>query len=145
MDLKNRRTFLGSLQAFAAALLGAPRAFAQAAAGRPKFRPKVHSGLIFISGQGANDHGRVEGLDIETHTRKTLDNVKRQVEAAGGTMDSILQLTVYLATLEDYEAMNKVYRTYFPNGGPARSTVAVAGVPGHSLLEINCIAAVVKA
>ncbi len=144
MNLKNRRTFLGSLQAFAAALLAGPRAFAQAAAGKPKFGPKIHNGLIFISGQGANDHGPVQGLDIGSHTRKTLNNVKRQVEAAGGTMDSILQLTVYLATLEDYEAMNKVYRTYFPNGGPARSTVAVAGVPGHSLLEINCIAAVVK-
>ncbi|MGH9430185.1 MAG: RidA family protein [Terriglobia bacterium] len=104
----------------------------------------VHNGLIYISGQGANDLGSVGSLDIETHTRKVLDNVKKLVEAGGGTMESILQLTVYLATLADYEAMNKVFRTYFPNGGPARTTVAVAGVPGHSLLEINCIAAVVK-
>ncbi|MGH9452992.1 MAG: RidA family protein, partial [Terriglobia bacterium] len=133
-----------SISAICGILLAGPKAFAQAPTTKPKFGPRVHNGLIFISGQGANDNGSVQGLDIETHTRKVLDNVKNLVEAGGGTMDSILQLTVYLATLEDYEAMNSVYRTYFPNGGPARTTVAVAGVPGHSLLEVNCIAAVVK-
>jgi 2-iminobutanoate/2-iminopropanoate deaminase len=102
----------------------------------------VHNGLLYISGQGANDAGSVQHNDIETHTRKVMDNVKKLVEAGGGTMESILQLTVYLAKLDDYDGMNKVFKTYFPHGGPARTTVAVAGVPGHSLLEINCIAAV---
>ena len=104
----------------------------------------VHNGLIYISGQGANDAGAVQGADIETHTKKVMDNVKKLVEAGGGTMDSILQLTVYLANLDYYDGMNKVFKDYFPNGGPARTTVSVAGVPGHSLLEINCIAAVTR-
>ncbi|HET7441019.1 MAG TPA: RidA family protein [Terriglobales bacterium] len=104
----------------------------------------VHNGLIYISGQGANDAGSVQHNDIETHTTKVMDNVKKLVEAGGGTMDSILQLTVYLGKLDDYDGMNKVFKTYFPHGGPARTTVAVAGVPGHSLLEINCIAAVTR-
>jgi 2-iminobutanoate/2-iminopropanoate deaminase len=104
----------------------------------------VHNGLIYISGQGANDAGAVQGADIGTHTKKVMDNVKKLVEAGGGTMDSILQLTVYLANLDYYDGMNKVFKDYFPNGGPARTTVAVAGVPGHSLLEINCIAAVTR-
>ena len=104
----------------------------------------VHNGLLYISGQGANDAGAVQQNDIESHTRKVMDNVKKLVEAGGGTMESILQLTVYLAKLDDYDGMNKVFRTYFPHGGPARTTVAVAGVPGHSLLEINCIAAVTR-
>jgi len=104
----------------------------------------VHQGLIYISGQGANDAGNVQGVDIESHTRKVMENVKKLVEAGGGTMDSILQLTVYLANLDYYDGMNKVFKGYFPNGGPARTTVAVAGVPGHSLLEINCIAAVTR-
>lgn len=104
----------------------------------------VHNGLIYISGQGANDAGSVQQNDIETHTRKVMDNVKRLVETGGGTMDSILQLTVYLANLSDYDGMNKVFRTYFPHGGPARTTIAAAGVPGKSLLEINCIAAVTR-
>jgi 2-iminobutanoate/2-iminopropanoate deaminase len=104
----------------------------------------VHNGLIYISGQGANDAGSIQHNDIESHTAKVMDNVKKLVEAGGGTMDSILQLTVYLAKLDDYDGMNKVFKTYFPHGGPARTTVAVAGVPGHSLLEINCIAAVTR-
>lgn len=105
----------------------------------------VHRGLIYISGQGANDHGSVTGMDISAHTRKTLENVKRLVEAGGGTMESILQLTVFLATLEDYEPMNKVYYgEYFQHGGPKRTTVAVTGVPGQSLVEMSCIAAVVR-
>src|SRR5437899_4747552 len=104
----------------------------------------VHNGLIYISGQGANDAGSVQQSDIESHTTKVMKNVKKLVEAGGGTMDSILQLTVYLGNLDYYEGMNKAFKTYFPHGGPARTTVSVAGVPGHSLLEINCIAAVTR-
>ncbi|MFY9561311.1 MAG: RidA family protein [Terriglobales bacterium] len=104
----------------------------------------VHNGLIYISGQGANDAGDVQGADITSHTTKVMNNVKKLVEAGGGTMDSILQLTVYLGNLDFYDGMNKVFKTYFPHGGPARTTVSVAGVPGKSLLEINCIAAVVR-
>ena len=81
---------------------------------------------------------------IEMHTKMVMDGVKGTIEAGGGTMDSILQLTVFLAKLDYYDGMNSVFKTYFPNGGPARTTVAVAGLPGESLVEINCIAAVVK-
>lgn len=108
----------------------------------------VHNGLIYIAGQGAHSGGDKsdEGKTptIEMHTKMVMDGVKTIVEAGGGTMDSILQLTVYLAKLDYYDGMNSVFKTYFPNGGPARTTVAVAGLPGESLVEINCIAAVVK-
>ncbi|TAM81660.1 MAG: RidA family protein [Acidobacteria bacterium] len=104
----------------------------------------VHNGLIYVAGQGANEHQEEATLDITTHVQKAMDNVKKLVEVAGGDMDHVLQLTVYLATLEFYDAMNKAYRPYFPNGGPARCTVSVAGIPGRSLIEISCIAAVVR-
>jgi 2-iminobutanoate/2-iminopropanoate deaminase len=106
----------------------------------------VHHETIYIAGQGAHSHDP-EGkfpMDIETHTKKVMDNVKTLVETGGGTMDSILQLTVYLTSIDNYDGMNKVFKTYFPNGGPARTTVAVAALPGNSLVEINCIAAVAK-
>ena len=102
----------------------------------------VHNGLIYIAGQGANSNGPVGKDDIDSHTTKVMQNVKELVEVGGGTMDSILQLTVFLADLAHYDAMNKIFKTYFPHGGPARTTVAVAGLPGNSLIEINCIAAV---
>jgi 2-iminobutanoate/2-iminopropanoate deaminase len=105
----------------------------------------IHNGVIYIAGQGAHSHDQSEfPMDIDTHTKHVMENVKTLVERGGGTMDSILQLTVYLADIDFYEGMNNVFKTYFPNGGPARTTVAVAALPGKSLVEINCTAAVVK-
>jgi 2-iminobutanoate/2-iminopropanoate deaminase len=107
----------------------------------------VHNGVIYIAGQGAHSHDKGETFpkDIENHTRHVMESVKTLVEAGGGTMDSILQLTVYLANIDFYDGMNQVFKTYFPHGGPARTTVAVAALPGDSLVEINCTAAVVNA
>jgi len=106
----------------------------------------VHNDLIYIAGQGAHSHDTGEKFpkDIENHTKHVMDSVKLLVEAGGGSVDSILQLTVYLANIDLYDGMNKVFKTYFPHGGPARTTVAVAALPGDSLVEINCIAAVTR-
>ena len=105
----------------------------------------IHNGVIYIAGQGAHSHDSSEfPMDIETHTKKVMANVKTLVTTGGGTMDSILQLTVFLANIDHYDGMNSVFKTYFPKGGPARTTVAVAALPGKSLVEINCTAAVVK-
>ncbi len=105
----------------------------------------IHNGTIYIAGQGAHSHDPSDfPMDIETHTKKVMENVKTLVERGGGTMGSILQLTVFLVDIDHYDGMNQVFKTYFPNGGPARTTVAVAALPGKSLVEINCTAAVVK-
>jgi 2-iminobutanoate/2-iminopropanoate deaminase len=101
----------------------------------------AHSGLIYIAGQGAHDTGPSQSWDIGAHTTKVLNSIKKLVEAGGSTMDNVVQLTVFLAKIDDYDGMNKVFKTYFPNGGPARTTIAVAALPGNSLVEINCIAA----
>jgi 2-iminobutanoate/2-iminopropanoate deaminase len=107
----------------------------------------INNGVIYVAGQGAHSHdpNATFATDIDTHTKKVMDSIKTLVEAGGGTMDSILQLTVFLTKIEDFEGMNKVFKTYFPHGGPARTTVAVAALPGQSLVEINCIAAVLHA
>ncbi|MFI5058988.1 MAG: RidA family protein [Candidatus Acidiferrales bacterium] len=106
----------------------------------------THNGVIYIAGQGAHsqDSKAEFPMDIENHTKHVMESVKTLVEAGGGAMDSILQLTVYLAKIDDYDGMNKVFKTYFPHGGPARTTVAVAALPGKSLVEINCTAAIVR-
>ena len=106
----------------------------------------THNGVIYIAGQGAHsqDSKAEFPMDIENHTKHVMESVKTLVEAGGGAMDTILQLTVYLAKIDDYDGMNKVFKTYFPHGGPARTTVAVAALPGNSLVEINCTAAVVR-
>ena len=102
----------------------------------------VHRGLIYVAGQGAHDTRDSKEWTIESHTSMVMDKIKKHVEIGGGTMDSILQLNVFLVKIEHWDGMHKVFSTYFPHGGPARTTVAVAALPGDSLVEINCIAAV---
>ena len=105
----------------------------------------IHNGVIYIAGIGAHSHNKAEiPKDITSHTKSVMDSVKSVIEIGGGSMDSILQLTVFLASIDDYDGMNNVFKTYFPNGGPARTTVAVAALPGNSLVEINCTAAVTR-
>lgn len=115
------------------------------AAGSPFIMPIVrHNGLIYVAGQGAHDDRPASQWDIASHTQKVMDKVKNLVERGGSSMDAVLQLTVFLAKIDDYDGMNKVFKTYFPNGGPARTTIAIAALPGNSLVEINCIAAVTR-
>jgi 2-iminobutanoate/2-iminopropanoate deaminase len=104
----------------------------------------VHNGLIYVSGQGAHDTRDQKDWTIESHTTMVMDKIKKHVEIGGGTVDSILQANVFLVKIEHWDGMHKVFATYFPHGGPARTTVAVAALPGDSLVEINCIAAVTR-
>ena len=104
----------------------------------------IHNGLVYVAGQGAHDTLPQEQWEIGHHTTIVMDNIKKGVEVGGGTMDSVVQCGVFLADIKYYDGMNNVFKTYFPNGGPARTTVAVAALPGNSLVEVNCIAAVVK-
>ena len=104
----------------------------------------AHNGLIYIAGMGAHDDGPKESWEIGNHTTIVMDKIKKAVEAGGSNVDNIVQLGVFLANIDHYDGMNKVFKTYFPHGGPARTTVAVAALPGNSLVEINCIAVVTK-
>jgi 2-iminobutanoate/2-iminopropanoate deaminase len=101
----------------------------------------AHNGLLYISGQGAHDSRDQKEWTIESHTTMVMDKIKKLVELGGGSMDTVLQANVFLVKIEHWDGMHKVFSTYFPHGGPARTTVAVAALPGDSLVEINCIAA----
>ena len=77
------------------------------------------------------EDGTVETGDIEAQTKVTLDNLKRTVEAAGGTLNDVTQVIVYLPNKADYAGMNKVYSQYFQKPFPNRATVcAELFVPG---------------
>lgn len=104
----------------------------------------VHNGLLYVSGQGAHDTRDQKEWTIESHTSMVMDKVKKLVEVGGGSMDTVLQANVFLVKIEHWDGMHKIFSTYFPHGGPARTTVAVAALPGDSLVEINCIAAVTR-
>jgi len=102
----------------------------------PLFSGAVSYGnLLFIAGIGAHFEG-----DIKAHTKKVLDDIQAALENAGSSMDKVLKCNVYLADLKDYAAMNEVFRGRFGDEPPVRTTIAAAGVPGNSLVEIDVIA-----
>ena len=104
----------------------------------------VNNGLIYVAGIGAHDSRDQKEWTIESHTKIVMDKLQKMVEVGGGTMDTVLQANVFLVKIEHWDGMHKTFATYFPHGGPSRTTVAVAALPGDSLVEINCIAAVAK-
>jgi enamine deaminase RidA (YjgF/YER057c/UK114 family) len=100
--------------------------------GHTKFR-----GLVYIAGKGAHFEG-----DIKAHTDHVLKELEKELILAGSSMEKVLKVTVYLNDIKDYQGMNEVFKGRFGPKPPVRSTVAVAkgGVPGDSLVEMDCIA-----
>ncbi len=102
----------------------------------PLFSSTVAYGnLLFIAGVGYHQEG-----DIKVHTKGVLDQIEKQLEAAGSSMSKVLKVNVYLADLKDYAEMNEVYQGRFGDDPPVRTTIAAAGVPGNSKVEIDVIA-----
>ena len=94
--------------------------------------------LVFIAGKGAHE----APFEIKAHTEIVLKELEKELVKAGSSMEKVLKVTVYLNDIADYKAMNEVYRGRFGKTPPVRSTIAVAkgGVPGDSLVEMDCIA-----
>jgi enamine deaminase RidA (YjgF/YER057c/UK114 family) len=102
----------------------------------PLFSSAVSYGnLLFIAGKGFHKEG-----DIKVHTAGVLDDIENELKNAGSSMDRVLKATVYLKTLDHYKAMNEVFLGRFGPEPPVRTTIAVAGIPGNSLIEIDVIA-----
>lgn len=95
--------------------------------------------VLYLYGAVAfNQRGEIVGKgDIRAQTRQALENIKAVVEAAGGTLMDVAQLTVYLTDLGNSAGMNEVYRTYFPVDPPARATVRVDLGHPDFLIEIQ--------
>ena len=104
----------------------------------------VADGFVFVAGQipvnpATNE---LELGDIASQTRRTLENVRAVLEAAGSSLRDVVRVGVFLADLNDFAAMNEVYAKFFPVDPPARSTVG-AQLPKIKI-EIDCIARVNK-
>jgi 2-iminobutanoate/2-iminopropanoate deaminase len=154
MARSNRRAFLAKAPAVAvAAAAASPARAADQADGKPVkkvhwtggkrpekpplFSPVVSYGnLVFVSGIGAHFEG-----DIKAHTKHVLDEIQKKLEDAGSSMEKVLKVNVYLNDLKDYAGMNEVFLGRFGPEPGVRTTVAPAGgIPGNSLVEIDCIA-----
>ena len=98
-----------------------------------------HGNTLYIAGKGAH----TEPFEIKAHTEIVLQELQKGLEANGSSMEQVLKVNVYLAELGDYKGMNEVFRGRFGKNPPVRTTVATyGGVPGNSLIEMDCIAAV---
>ncbi len=102
----------------------------------PLFNSVVAYGnMVFIAGVGYHEAG-----DIKVHTKGVLDQIQQELEKVGSSMDKVLKCNVYLADLKDYAGMNEIFQGRFGTEPPVRTTIAAAGVPGNSLVEIDVIA-----
>lgn len=155
MANSNRRRFLAQASAVAAAATVPSAARAQQTADRPV--KKVHwsggkrpektplfsgvvsyGNLVFIAGIGAHFEG-----DIKAHTKHVLDEIQKRLNAVGSSMEKVVKVNVYLNDLKDYAGMNEVFLGRFGPEPPVRTTIAAAGgIPGNSLVEIDCIASI---
>lgn len=98
----------------------------------------IHNGVVYIAGMGAH----VAPFEIKAHTEIVLQELEKELIKAGSSMEKVLKVSVFLNDIADYKGMNEVYKGRFGNNPPVRTTVAVAkgGVPGDSLVEMDCIA-----
>jgi 2-iminobutanoate/2-iminopropanoate deaminase len=101
--------------------------------------------MLYASGQVALDPatGQLVSGGIAEQTTRVLENIKAVLTQAGLDMTHVIKTTVFLKNMSDFAAMNEIYAKYLaPEGtvAPARSTVAVAGLPKDALVEIECIA-----
>jgi enamine deaminase RidA (YjgF/YER057c/UK114 family) len=182
VEIRTRRSFFGKMAAMAAVVINSPKLFAQqgppsvgspapgsapAAGGMGANGPRragganhIHNGIYYFSGTGSNDgypkDDHVLVTDpFEKHVTRTMDALKKSVERAGCTMDSIINLQVFLclpladgipmptgkarfdAHKAQYDALNKIYGTYFsPGKAPSRACMALEWIPGDSLIEV---------
>jgi enamine deaminase RidA (YjgF/YER057c/UK114 family) len=178
MNINTRRRYFNKFATMMAAVTGAPILFAQQppagaapAAGQgggARRNNHTNNGIYYFSGTGSNDgypkDDHVLVTDpFEKHVTRTMDALKKSVERAGCTMDSILHVEVFIclphadgvpmptgkarfdAHKAQYDALNKIYGTYFsPGKAPSRACMAVEWIPGDSLIEIVGSATVVS-
>jgi 2-iminobutanoate/2-iminopropanoate deaminase len=151
MPKSNRRRFLAQASAVAATVAVPSTARAQEktstkkvhwSGGKRPEKPPLFSGvvsygnMVFIAGIGAHFEG-----DIKAHTKHVLDEIQKRLQEIGSSMEKVMKVNVYLNDLKDYAGMNEMFQGRFGPEPPVRTTIAApGGIPGNSLVGIDCIA-----
>lgn len=102
----------------------------------------VEGDFIFLAGQGCTNPqtGKLELGDVRSETKRTFENIRAVLHAAGSSLDDVLKCNVYLRDINDFAAMNEVYQTFFSPPFPARTTIQAGALPGGIAVEIECVA-----
>ncbi len=104
------------------------------------------NGLVFLSGQIPLDPATMEIVDgdFEARARRVFDNLAAVAEAAGGNLDDVVKLTVFLTDLGNFATVNAVMEDYFNEPFPARAAVGVASLPKGVDVEADAILAITR-
>ncbi|HVE79508.1 MAG TPA: RidA family protein [Gemmatimonadaceae bacterium] len=110
------------------------------------FSPAVRVGnVLYLAGQigvRADASGALVPGGIEAETRQTLENIRDVLQRSGSSMDRVVKCLVMMADMAEWDRMNTVYATFFPNHKPARSAMGASGLALNARVEIECIATV---
>lgn len=108
----------------------------------PYSQATIHGNLIYTAGQICLDPATMElsGATVAEQTERVMANLAAVLAAAGSGLDRVLKTTVFLTDMADFAEMNAVYGRAFGSHRPARSTVAVAGLPKGVRVEIDVVA-----
>src|SRR5688572_10549434 len=103
------------------------------------------NGFVYTAGQlgVVPSTGKLIEGDVQAQTRQALENLTAILSAAGTSLDNAVKSTVFLASMDDFAAMNAIYAEYFKSNPPARSTIQVAKLPLGGLVEIEVVALLV--
>ena len=109
----------------------------------PYSQAVAYGGLLFCSGQIPLEPQSmtITGTTAAEQAKQCLENLGAVLQAAGTSFDRALKTTIFLTDLADFQAVNEVYASYFPNLKPARSTIQVAALPRDAKVEIELVAA----
>ena len=104
----------------------------------------ITGSMLYTAGQIAIDPatGQFVQGDIKTQTQQVLKNIQSIIEQAGTTMQNVVKTSVFLRDMNDFAGMNEVYAEFFKNEFPARTTVAVLGLPRDAKVEIEAVAVI---
>jgi 2-iminobutanoate/2-iminopropanoate deaminase len=99
-------------------------------------------GFLFLAGQIGFDYatGQLVSDDIRDQTRQTMENIRTVLEAAGSSLEQVVNVTVYITDWDKWAAFNKVYGEFFPKDGPAKTTAEVSRLAFDALVEIQVVA-----
>jgi 2-iminobutanoate/2-iminopropanoate deaminase len=113
-----------------------------ASSAAPPYSPARKAGAtLYVSGQVARTTNGQDVRDsVEAETRQVMENVGRVLKENGYTFDEVVNATVYLADIKDYQTVNKVYGAYFQKSFPARACIGGASLVAGFKVEISCVA-----
>lgn len=108
----------------------------------PYSQAVIYEGIVYCSGQIALNPKTMEMVshDVVAQTKQVMNNIEQILLEAGSNFSKVLKCSIFLANLNDFEEVNKVYSAYFSENPPARETVEVSSLPKKAKIEISCVA-----